>query len=672
MQNNIYGSTGLLRISEAGSGAPGTFRVQLLSEWFKASDFLCTSEHTCGGKTGDEASHFGTTASLSITPLRYLEAFGSFRSYANSNDLGRPKLLQVLGDSILGLKLFTPDEPGRLMRFGGEAQLLLVNGTGGVGIDGGGTGMRIRGLATADFSSLPAEKRTPLRIHANLGYHLDNSAKVVEDTENARGGGSPLPITRIERFGLGINRVDFVEAGLGLEGTFEKIRPFLAYTVDFPMNRQGYTCDKTKATTQAFQDSCLGEDLGYSTFPSRLTIGARAFPFMAGFAPMAALDIGVSGTSNFIEEVAPTPPWTLYFGVGYAVDVEPPPPVVKTETVEKVVQGAPPPQYFVRGFVHEQGTNTAVADAIVRPQGLTMGYATNGEGKFETNNLAPSTYTFSISAHGYKDGTCTATVAPKPVAAQPPAALAPNPFGAPGAAPPAAAPPSGNAQTTWIDVDCPLEALPRMGNIVGTVVDSKSNAPVPGVSLTIVGADGASRTVTTDGSGAFRVNDMQPGEVSIKIEADKYLLTTQSVTVKPREDASTTISLTPRPKNSNILITKQQIVIKEQIHFETDSATIKGDSSGILTELADALARNPGIKKVEIQGHTDNTGSAEHNMDLSQRRAAAVREWLVAHGVDGGRLEAKGYGQTRPLAPNVTERNRARNRRVQFQITERE
>ncbi len=697
LQNNLYGSTGLLRLSEPGSGASGTFRVALMSEWFTTSGFLCTGGHPCGdpSRTNDDATHFGTTASLSLTPTPYLEAFGSFRSYANSNSWGRPKLLQVLGDSILGLKAFTPDERGRVLRFGGEAQLLLVNGTGGVGLDGSGTGLRIRGMATADFSAQQGEKRIPLRVHANVGYHLDNSAQVVKDTEIARGG-SPnarLPITRIERFGLGINRVDFVEAGLGLEGAFAKVRPFLSYTVDFPINRQGYVCDKSKATTRSFVDSCLGQDLGYSTFPSRLTIGARAFPIssLPGLAPMAALDIGVSGTSNFIEEVAPTPPWTLYIGIGYAADVQPAPPVVKTETVERVVQSAPPPQHFVRGLVHEQGTTTAVADAIVRMTGQTSGYATGADGKFETNNLAPGSYTFTITAPGYKDGTCTATV----TAAVPGAPVAPagsltgNPFGAPpapapgapaapwmmpGAPPPPAGPGAAPAtsQDTWADIDCPLEALPRMGNVVGKVVDGKTNAPVAGVRLTIIGADGTSHTVTTDSSGAFRLNDMKPGEVSIKAEADKYMMTTQTASVKPREDTSTTITLTPRPKVSNVVITKQQIMVMQQIHFETDSATIKGDSNSLLTELADAFARNPGIKKVEIQGHTDNTGTAEHNMELSQRRAEAVRDWLVAHGVEASRLTAKGYGQTRPIVPNVTERNRARNRRVQFEILERQ
>ena len=73
---------------------------------------------------------------------------------------------------------------------------------------------------------------------------------------------------------------------------------------------------------------------------------------------------------------------------------------------------------------------------------------------------------------------------------------------------------------------------------------------------------------------------------------------------------------------------------------------------------------------MEIQGHTDNTGTREHNLQLSDARASSVKKWLVEAGVDTNRLVAKGYGQDRPIAPNVTAANRTRNRRVQFIILE--
>ena len=92
------------------------------------------------------------------------------------------------------------------------------------------------------------------------------------------------------------------------------------------------------------------------------------------------------------------------------------------------------------------------------------------------------------------------------------------------------------------------------------------------------------------------------------------------------------------------------------------------ESTPLLLEIADVLIKNPRIKRVEVQGHTDNTGTPEHNQDLSDRRAGSVRNWLVQHGVSPDRLVAKGYGQSKPLVPNVTTANKAKNRRVQFII----
>ena len=96
------------------------------------------------------------------------------------------------------------------------------------------------------------------------------------------------------------------------------------------------------------------------------------------------------------------------------------------------------------------------------------------------------------------------------------------------------------------------------------------------------------------------------------------------------------------------------------------------ESFGILTEIADTVIRHVEIKRLEVQGHTDNSGTPEHNQLLSEQRAEAVRAWLVQHGVETDRLVARGYGQEKPLVPNVTAGNRAQNRRVQFIILEKD
>ncbi|MEY4514164.1 MAG: hypothetical protein RLZZ450_6286, partial [Pseudomonadota bacterium] len=106
--------------------------------------------------------------------------------------------------------------------------------------------------------------------------------------------------------------------------------------------------------------------------------------------------------------------------------------------------------------------------------------------------------------------------------------------------------------------------------------------------------------------------------------------------------------------------------------FNTDTAELQSRSEPLLTEVADTLLRNPGLLRLEVQGHTDNVGAADHNRELSAKRAESVRDWLVRAGVSADRLTAQGYGSDKPVAPNIGPGGRAKNRRVEFVILERE
>lgn len=104
------------------------------------------------------------------------------------------------------------------------------------------------------------------------------------------------------------------------------------------------------------------------------------------------------------------------------------------------------------------------------------------------------------------------------------------------------------------------------------------------------------------------------------------------------------------------------------IEFEHNKATIRPSSYAILDEVAQVFIENP-IFVVEVQGHTDNVGNDEYNMDLSERRAQSVRTYLVNKGVPAERLTAKGYGPHKPITSNDTAKGRSMNRRVEFSIT---
>jgi outer membrane protein OmpA-like peptidoglycan-associated protein len=782
-QSNLYGGTGLLRTSYAGSGAAGTFRVAFLSDWFTTKNFLCDpSASTAAGQpvtcsrqnNPDNASHVGAFFSLSATPFSWLEGFASIRTFANANDQGKPRLLQVLGDTTFGLKAFTPSRVGSYFSFGAEAQLILLNGTGSVGVAGAGTSANFRALASMDFRK-PGGGGFPLRVNLNLGYKVDNSGQVVKEVEQARAleyrdGRDRQPITRIERFGLGINRVDFFQPYIGVEVPLRWLQPYVEYTVDVPVNRQGYECHTGRVSRG---DVCLGlADFsaadpttaggpGYAGIPSRLSIGTRVSPFSKAFRGLSAhlgVDIGLSATSVFIEEVAPQAPWTLYAGLSYAFDTKEPPPPPPPPPAPKP-QPPPPPQLipipvtFVRGIVHEQGKpETLVADAIVSLQGsVDPPFATGKDGAFLTRDIKPGTFTFEIRAPGYRPGTCQVTVPEAPAGAartlpmtsdlglDDPPMLAQAPTGAPGqfgqqpapggfGAPPGqfgqqpapgqfgqqpapgqfgqqpapgqfGAPPGQfgqqpapgqftppqqppvqqqpadvplGAPVTIVNADCFLEAIPKVGAVVGTVRDAETGEVIPGAVVRLKDSAGKEITATADGNGAVSFRDLPPGAVTLRSEAAGFMNHLNEAEVRAMDEVKVALAMNKRPaaRAAQVKVLGNEIKISRQVHFETDSAKILGDSNTLLEEIADVLQQNQKIKKVEIQGHTDSTGGRERNQALSDQRANSVRTWLIQAGVDPNRLVAKGYGQDKPLVPNVTPANRAKNRRVQFIIVQ--
>ena len=101
------------------------------------------------------------------------------------------------------------------------------------------------------------------------------------------------------------------------------------------------------------------------------------------------------------------------------------------------------------------------------------------------------------------------------------------------------------------------------------------------------------------------------------------------------------------------------------VNFDTDKATLREDAHPVIAEVAKLLGQDPELR-LSIEGHTDNTGGAEHNQALSTARARAVLGALVGLGIDPARLQSRGFGQDKPVADNATPEGRAGNRRVEL------
>lgn len=136
------------------------------------------------------------------------------------------------------------------------------------------------------------------------------------------------------------------------------------------------------------------------------------------------------------------------------------------------------------------------------------------------------------------------------------------------------------------------------------------------------------------------------------------------------EDAGPADSDPKRNGCPKAFVKDKQIKILDQVKFQTNKADILPgkESEDVLVAVQAVLSQHPEISSVRIEGHTDNSGSAQRNRQLSLQRAQAVRDWLVKHGIDASRLTAEGFGADRPIDTNETEEGRSNNRRVEFQI----
>jgi outer membrane protein OmpA-like peptidoglycan-associated protein len=124
----------------------------------------------------------------------------------------------------------------------------------------------------------------------------------------------------------------------------------------------------------------------------------------------------------------------------------------------------------------------------------------------------------------------------------------------------------------------------------------------------------------------------------------------------------------PSQPEPQVRVTPQRLEIGEKVQFETGKAAIVAGTTAILDDVAETMKQHPEVEHVVVEGHTDAQGSEAYNEKLSQGRADAVRGYLVGKGVEPERLEAKGYGSSRPVADNDTAEGRETNRRVDFVV----
>jgi len=196
------------------------------------------------------------------------------------------------------------------------------------------------------------------------------------------------------------------------------------------------------------------------------------------------------------------------------------------------------------------------------------------------------------------------------------------------------------------------------------VVDAATRRPI--ANATVVAGAG---TAETDAGGNGVLQGLPTGPMTATASAPGYDSRGLQVDLEPGVPAQVRFELR-RHRDAGDLessIGQNGTAALRGVQFDTNSATIRPDSNATLSKALTVILNRPDSHWI-IAGHTDSQGSAELNQRLSEARARAVMDWLVAHGVAPNRLTARGYGASMPVADNTTEEGRAQNRRVELTL----
>ncbi|MFA6033174.1 MAG: OmpA family protein, partial [Myxococcota bacterium] len=311
--------------------------------------------------------------------------------------------------------------------------------------------------------------------------------------------------------------------------------------------------------------------------------------------------------------------------------------VIKQKYVEKVVEKVPDSALngAVKGLAVDVDTEAPLGDVIISMpgSGLTNMATDPVKGDFLAPSLKPGPYTFTASRNGYDPATARVEVK--------------------------------TGQTA--PVKLALKRKVVEGTAYIKVIDDRGKV----MENVEVQAFSGSKAVDLkrDKDGRFVAN-LEAGQWYIVAKSEGKISTGRVVEVVAQKGVEVDIALKGKPKENLISVEKDRILLLKQIHFAQGSSQIMGDSFSILELVVDAINSNPKIKKVKIEGHTDDKGVREANIVLSRERANSVRNYLIKWGLKPELLEAEGFGPDRPIESNKTTRGCEANRRVEFILLE--
>ncbi len=548
------------------------------------------------------------TFGVSLVPLEWAELFLGYAASANTNSASSPNLIQTLGDLTFGGKAVRRFEHG--LSGGLELKLQSFSGVGNQGIDRDAFGFSPRLLGTWDLRQ--PYPRVPLRLHANVGFAFDGTGSLVRNHT----------LTTAEEFALGVNRYNRFLVGAAVEVPLPAVTPFLEYTLGVPMG----------ATGSLLSPSGAAVSLG-AAMPQTLGLGLKVTA-IKDLTLLVAADFGLSRA--VATGIPATSPFNALFGAAFNID-----PFQRGETrVVETIRERPSEKRVaavqtgkVSGTVVDAKTQKPIPGVIVAMAGAGLPPVASdaARGYFVTHELPPGPVHLTAQKEGYKEVASDVVLEA--------------------------------GQTAQIQLL--LETA-----VKGAHFELRTSSKGKAVAATTTFEGPAKeQAVTSAGRGEPVKLELPAGKYAVTVAADGFLSQTREVQAAEGATMKLDFELRPEPSKKLVIVRDNKIEVLHQVHFANGKAALLADSFGLLQQVVSAAVKN-NVKRLRVEGHTDNKGDKAANRKLSQARANAVADYLASQGLDRRHIEAVGMGDQRPIAPNLTARGRELNRRVDFLILE--
>lgn len=611
----LLGPIGLFDISTAEVGRVHQLRVGLHAGYFSATSLLVA---------GDSDQRLRGELAVGFTPLRHLELFGALLDASNRNTRVRstadrdPEVLRSLGDLVVGVKGVYP--ASKVAALGFELGVKLLAGVSDLAFSASSTSVWLGPLLTVDLRH--AARPLPLRFHLAASYYADNSANLRDLS------GVSASTREVTLFGYGVapSRLRGAAAAdvpLGPGVSPVPVDAFVEYHFE-------YATGAADPAFAAYAPPACGAG-GSPCLDNRdsqwVTLGVRPALFRG---LTADLGVDLRLRSPGFPHGVPLPPYDVVAGLSLPLELDAlGRPAIVTRTVEVE---APPRLGHVTGLVRRADSGAPVAGAIVAvAEHPRVDAATDGDGAFTTVELAPGPIELTVTAPGFEPARSTARVAA--------------------------------GQATAVSVA--LVAAPPRGRIHGRAVGRDGQGVA--ASFEIAGQGRGVIETRSDDSGGYALS-LPVGGYSVRAEAPGLPVQETRISLGPNQDRTVDFVWRPLPTNPDVTLADGAVHLDRPIRFVGASDELTSEARGLLDGVADLLAAHPELPRVEVVAHWDPSLSKAAAEALTERQAAAVRAYLLARGIAGERVTARGVGSTQPLVPSLTPASRLRNRRVELKL----